>query len=421
MSIKVIFRQRGKKDQIIDTNLDVPFNTLVQKFYKADCTSKKTKEQMQFVFKGNEVAADNPAKLRDLKMGNLSEIRIDLREFSSIQIAKDDWKEGIVNNMKNMTVPKIKLSEELTKSMEAQKELKVNGIDEIKLIYKIDKTKLNLKIFGSEFVKNNKDKCKIRHTSGTMELREYFDIDDNLKTKDFLEIILTGITSVTDMGNMFQECRTLLSISDMSKLDFSKVTNIGGMFSICDSLTSLPDISKWDTRNVTSMAALFLYCQSLQSIPDISNWNISNCTNINSLFGICSSLKSIPDISKWDTSKVKGLNAVFFGCSSLKSLPDISNWNTSNVENIGFLFAYCTSLEYLPDISKWDATKIENIERLFMNCISLKKLPNILLWVRNWKEGKTMKIGEMFANISTNLDEESVKIMNIFKSIFKIQ
>lgn len=49
MSNKIIFRQKGKKDLIINTDLDITFNTLIQKFYKADCTSKKTKEQMKFI------------------------------------------------------------------------------------------------------------------------------------------------------------------------------------------------------------------------------------------------------------------------------------------------------------------------------------------------------------------------------------
>ena len=393
MSNKIIFRQKGKQDLIINTDLDIPFNALIQKFYKADCTSKKTKEQMKFIFNGNEVAADTSEKLRDLKIGNLSEIKIDLRDLSSIQFARDDWKEGIVNNLKNATIPKIKLNPELNKNIKIEEELKVNSIDEVKLIYKIDKSKLNVKIFGADFVKNNKDRCKIRHSHGTIELREYFDIDDNLKNKEILEIILVGITKVTNMSNMFQECRTLLSISDISKLDMTKVTDISGMFSICESLTA---------------------------IPDISNWNTSNVKNISSLFGICQNLKSLPDISRWDTRNMTAMNAVFFGCVSLTSIPDISKWNTSNVNNIGFLFGLCQSVQYLPDISIWDSTNFENIERLFYNCSSLKKLPNILLWVKNWKSGKSMKIGEMFGGISNNLDEESKKIVAVFQSIFKM-
>jgi len=36
------------------------------------------------------------------------------------------------------------------------------------------------------------------------------------------------------------------------------------------------------------------------------------------------------------------------------------------------------------------------------------------------EQGKTMKIAEMFGNISNNLDEESKKIVEVFKSIFKM-
>ena len=112
-------------------------------------------------------------------------------------------------------------------------------------------------------MKNNKDKSKIRHSKGTIELREYFDIDDDMKNQEALEIIIMGVTKITNMSNMFQECRTLLSISDMSKLDMTKVTDISGMFSLCESLTAIPDISNWNTVNITSMAALFLFCQSI--------------------------------------------------------------------------------------------------------------------------------------------------------------
>ena len=419
MSIKVIFRQKGKKDLFFNTELELPFCELVKKFYKADCTSKKTKEQMKFIFKGNEIADSSNEKLKDLKIGNLSEIKIDLKEMSAIQFAKDDWKSGIINNPNQLALSKNKINIEQNKNIVIKEELKVNSIDEMKLIYKIDKSKLNLKIFGKDFVNENKDKCKIRHYNGTDELKEYFDIDDNLKNKEVLEIILTGMTKITNMRHMFQECQNLLSISDISNLDFSKVTDVSGMFMICESLTSLPDLSKWNTENLTDAASIFLDCQSLSSLPDISKWNMSKVTNFSSMFAMCTSLISLPDISQWDTRNAKSMNAVFFGCVRLRSIPDISKWNTSNVNNIGFLFGLCQSIECIPDISNWDSTNFENIERLFMKCSNLKKLPNILKWVKNWKEGKTMKIAEMFEGVGNNLDEESKLIMNTFQKIFK--
>ena len=47
--------------------------------------------------------------------------------------------------------------------------------DEIEIIYK-PKNKGKIKIFGSQFVYYNKDKCKIIYNNKEYELTEYFDI-----------------------------------------------------------------------------------------------------------------------------------------------------------------------------------------------------------------------------------------------------
>ena len=48
------------------------------------------------------------------------------------------------------------------------------------------------------------------------------------------------------------------------------------LFNECRSLSYLPDISKWNTNNVRDMSYMFSGCISLSSLPDISKWNISN-------------------------------------------------------------------------------------------------------------------------------------------------
>ena len=45
------------------------------------------------------------------------------------------------------------------------------------------------------------------------------------------------------------------------------------MFDGCKSLKELPDISKWDTKNVTDMSYMFDGCKSLKELPDISKGN----------------------------------------------------------------------------------------------------------------------------------------------------
>jgi len=179
-------------------------------------------------------------------------------------------------------------------------------ISEINIIYDI-KEENKIRIFGSKFVENNKDICKMIIDNKEYEIREEYNIENYKNNDNKLKIILKGINNVTDMNEMF--CR-------------------------CVSLSSLPDISKWNTNNVTNMSGMFSYCASLSSLPDISKWNTNNVTNMSGMFYGCSSLSSLPDISKWNTNNVEDMSDMFGRCSSLSSLHDISKWNTNNVTNM---------------------------------------------------------------------------------------
>ena len=132
---------------------------------------------------------------------------------------------------------------------------------EINSFYKIINN-YRIRIFGEEFVKNNKNNCKIIYENKEYELLEYFTINSNE-----LHIKLKG--NINDMSCIFAECDTLIS---------------------------LPDISNLNTT--INMSYLFYNCKSLQIIdPNISNWDISNVKYIHGMFHGCSSLKQIPEIS----------------------------------------------------------------------------------------------------------------------------
>jgi len=173
---------------------------------------------------------------------------------------------------------------------------------EINIIYDIYEEKI--KIFDNEFVKNNRNICRMIIDNKEYEItKEYF-----VKTynKNKLKITLKGINNVTNMSYMFYEC---------------------------SSLSSLPDISKWNTNNVIDMSYMFSGCTSLSSLPDISKWNTNNVTNMKCMFSGCT-LSSLPTISKWNTNNVIDMSYMFSGCSSLSFLPDISKWNTNKVYNM---------------------------------------------------------------------------------------
>ena len=106
-------------------------------------------------------------------------------------------------------------------------------------------------------VKNNKGKCKIIYNNKEYELTEYFnDIDNNIKKE--IKIKLKGINNITNMSNMFYECKTLSLLPDISKWNTSNVTDMKCMFYNCKTLSSLPDISKWDTSKVTDISGYVL-------------------------------------------------------------------------------------------------------------------------------------------------------------------
>ena len=92
-----------------------------------------------------------------------------------------------------------------------------NEEDNIEIIYKInDKNIKKIDLFGFRFVKNNKDKCKIIYKDKEYELKESFDIDDINDNKNILSIKLKGINNITDMGSMFYNITTLISLPDIS-------------------------------------------------------------------------------------------------------------------------------------------------------------------------------------------------------------
>ena len=164
----------------------------------------------------------------------------------------------------------------------------------IKIKYEI-KEKGEIRIFGTKFVENNKEKLKMEINREIIELNEYY---YSQSVNENIEIILIETEKLTDMSYIFEGCSSLSSLPDISNWNTSNVTNMSFMFSRCSSLSSLPNISKWDTSNVTNMSSMFSCCNALSCLPDISKWNTSKVTNMSYMFDRCNTLSTLPDISK---------------------------------------------------------------------------------------------------------------------------
>ena len=123
-----------------------------------------------------------------------------------------------------------------------------NSIDEITIKYKkgninvvdvilkvqlvgLKETSSNNKLFGENFVENNKHLCKIIIGNKEYELKSYLDKEcDEVKKNEF-EIKLKGISKVTDLTCMFCGCLSLDSIQGFSNIDTSKITRLSLLYS----------------------------------------------------------------------------------------------------------------------------------------------------------------------------------------------
>ena len=282
---------------------------------------------------------------------------------------------------------------------------KMNCQNEIIIKYLPEKTK-KIRLFGSKFVSNNKNKCRLVFNNQLQEMYESYIINDDLqkliKSKNgILEIKLriNKYEKLTNMSHMFKDCSSLLFLPNISELNTFNVTDMSYLFYGCKLLENISDISKWNTSNVTNMSYMFFHCTSLLSFPDISKWDTSNCSDLSHLFSNCVSILSIPNISKWNINNVTNLSYLFYYCTSLKSLPDISKWNIKNVNNISYMFSCCCSLTKIPDISIWDTSQVRDMSYLFFGCKSLTELPDI----SKWNCSNISNMGFMFDDLNPKL------------------
>jgi len=277
-----------------------------------------------------------------------------------------------------------------------------------------------LRIFGKDFVKQHKNKCKLIYKNKKLKLKEYLEKydEDYYKKKENIEIKikLFGINNITSMKKMFYGCIHLLSVSvspkdyDYQKNDKSinilddSSLNILPVFNenkninihrsnIYDLLNQkLNEKSKQTTgvfnNNILSSTVKYSSQMEISSTLKYIDKNIPNnlessfpylnkVKNMSWIFSGCISLISLSGLSEWNTSNVTDMQYMFNNCISLLSLPDISKWNTSNVTNIQYMFSNCNLVKTLPDLSKWNTSKVTNMCAMFFECHSLVSLPDL--------------------------------------------
>ena len=167
--------------------------------------------------------------------------------------------------------------------------------NETAIIYRLGDFDSEIKLFGEEFVKNNKKKCVLIIDGKEHELCENMYRDDLTCIKrNILKIKLKEIETITDMSYMFSNCCTLIDLPDISEWDTSNVNNMKCMFYYCEGLSRLSNISKWDTSKVTNTSHMFDSCISLSSLPNISNWKTRSLIDMSEMFLNCKETLNVP-------------------------------------------------------------------------------------------------------------------------------
>ena len=318
----------------------------------------------------------NKVKLNMDQFYSLNEAMIndfgkDKKNYKKFLNINEMFNKGIINEIDNI-INESDFNNKLKILMNMYNQMEINN--DISMIYKIRKKKDKVKIFGKDFVANNKDKCKIEYEGKEYDLQEEFNVKD-IK-KDRLELKLIGINNIVNMKSIFQECKDLMILPDIAQWNTFNVIDMSYAFHGCSLLKRLPNLSKWNTLNVKNMSYMFCGCSNLINFPDISKFDTSNVEDMAYMFYGCSKMESLPNISKWNTSKVKDMSYMFSGCSALKTLPDISKWDTSNVTNMKCMFEKCSALSSLPDINEWDIKNVKDKFNMFSQCDQKLNIPN---------------------------------------------
>ena len=291
------------KDRLID------IKELRNKMNNLNMVINKFKMNLEEIINKFKKLQDNLELYSNINNNIINNYELNKNRNFSLLISLKNISNDIDNEIKKLKIG-YKYGYNLNKLLYLYNE--INDINlETEINYKTFKKNKNVKkeklrIFGSKFVKNNIDNCKIIYKNKEYDLCKYLDdIDDNYNYNDMITIKLKGSNNITDMSYMFSQCESLYSLPDISKWNISNVNNISYMFNGCKSLPLLPDISRWNTSNISDMSFIFNSCESLPSLPDISKWNISNVNNMSYIFNECQSLFSLPDISRWNMEYFK--------------------------------------------------------------------------------------------------------------------
>ena len=182
----------------------------------------------------------------------------------------------------------------------------------------------NIRILGHDFVKNNKNKAKLIINNKKNRLKEL--VNKKEFTDDKIKINMILSKDISNISNMFKNCKKLLEISidddfiNINDEEFYKFEeyldyNIENNEDIYEDYYEDNYINFYnDNDNIYSNCSEIMKRET----RDIDNYN-STFTEIKN------------NIIIYQYNYYSNMSEMFYNCLSLSSLPNISKWNTNNV------------------------------------------------------------------------------------------
>ena len=231
------------------------------------------------------------------------------------------------------------------------------------------------RIFGYEFVKNNKDNIKLIINSRENQLIENYDLKKGVN-----EITLIILNKLTNLNKMFNGVCSLKNIEELRYLNTNEVNNFSYMFNRCSSLTDIKPLENWNVSKGNNFSCVFSGCSSLADIKPLENWNVSNGNNFSGMFWGCSSLNDIKPLKNWNVSNGNNFSYMLSVCSSLNDIKPLKNWNVSNGNNFSYMFSECSSLINIKPLENWNVSNGNNFKGMFNGCFSLSDIKPLENW-----------------------------------------
>ena len=284
--------------------------------------------------------------------------------------------------------------------------------DIINLIYNKTKEGMNSNVlFGSDFVKNNKDNITLIINGKKSELIENYNLK---KGKNNIQMIID--IQLTNLRGMFANVGSLENMEELCHLNTEKVTDFSWMFSGCVSLTNIKPLQNWNVSSGINFIGTFSACLSLSDIKPLQNWNVSNGKYFESMFNFCSSISDIQPLQNWNVSNGKDFTHMFSCCRILEDIRPLQNWDVSNGLKFEGMFSHCTSLSDIKPLQKWNVSNGTIFKSMFKNCSSLSDVQPL----RNWDVSNGAYFKNMFKDCSPWLDISPLSNWKHFHFNYKI-